>query len=110
MLSRFLITARKRPEIDLEECIGNYEFSVVPKSMFSDDGQPLLTNDKAQTLHEVESLTLESSTTAETDQDTSRCIIVDGMALVNRIHKDARMITWNVSDCPSTNKFSKFSF
>ena len=48
LLSRFLKTARKRPEIDIEESIGNYEFSVVPKSMFTDDGEPLLSSDKAK--------------------------------------------------------------
>ena len=37
LLSRFLIAARKRPELELEETIGNYEFSVVPKSMFAQD-------------------------------------------------------------------------
>ena len=55
LLSPFLLTVRKRPEIDLEEYIGNYEFSAVAKSMFSDDGQPLLTNDIAWTLHKVDS-------------------------------------------------------
>ena len=35
LMSRFLITARKRPELDLEHCIGNFEFSVVPKSLFT---------------------------------------------------------------------------
>ncbi|MEO0684395.1 MAG: hypothetical protein AAFY76_04920 [Cyanobacteria bacterium J06649_11] len=32
--TRFLIAARKRPELELEETIGNYEFLVVPKSLF----------------------------------------------------------------------------
>ena len=35
LLSRFLLSARKCPELDLEECIGSFEFSVVPKSMFT---------------------------------------------------------------------------
>ena len=29
LLSRFLITARKRPELDLEYSLGNFEFAVV---------------------------------------------------------------------------------
>ena len=33
ILSRFLIAAKKRPEIELELCIGEYEFSVVPRSV-----------------------------------------------------------------------------
>ena len=55
LLSRFLIAARKRTELDLEETIGNYEFSVVPKSMFGQDGEPLLSSDKAKILHAIES-------------------------------------------------------
>ena len=35
LLSRFLITTRKRPELVLEGSIGNYEFAVVPKSIFT---------------------------------------------------------------------------
>ena len=41
LLSRFLITARKTPELDLEGSIRNYEFAVVAMSIFTPDGQPL---------------------------------------------------------------------
>ena len=47
LLSRFLITARKRPELDLEGSIGNYEFAVVLKSIFTPDDQLLHSFDKA---------------------------------------------------------------
>ena len=56
LLSRFLITARKRPDLNLEECLGNFEFSVVPKSLFSPDGQLLLCTDKSSILHHIEDL------------------------------------------------------
>ena len=46
LLTRFLITARKRPELNLEEALGNFEFSVVPKAVFFNDGQPLNCTDK----------------------------------------------------------------
>ena len=99
LLSRFLITARKRPEIDLEESIGNYEFTVVPHSMFTDDGQPLLSTDKAKLLREIESLVTEEplADVEYMDQNTKSVIIIDGMALVNRVHKDSDMKTWKVN-------------
>jgi hypothetical protein len=99
LLSRFLITSRKRPDIDLAESIGNYEFSVVPKSMFTEDGQPLLSTDKAKVLHEIEALANEdkSSVTEYMDQSTKRTIIIDGMAVVHRIKKHPNMKTWKVS-------------
>ena len=56
MFSRFLITSRKRPELDPEHCLGNFEFSVVPKVLFSFDGEPLPYTDKAKLLHHIEEL------------------------------------------------------
>ena len=53
---RFLITSRKRPELYLEDCLGNFEFSVVPKALFSTDGEPLLCTDKVKLLHHIEEL------------------------------------------------------
>jgi hypothetical protein len=58
LLTRFLIAARKRPELDLEHCIGNFEFSVVPKSLFTSDGQPLMCTDKSVVIHQIESLSI----------------------------------------------------
>ena len=46
LLSRFLKTARKRPKLDLEDSLENYEFAVVLKSIFTLDGQPLHSFDK----------------------------------------------------------------
>ena len=95
MLSRFLITATKRTELDLEEAIGNSEFSVVPKSMFGQDGEALLSSDKAKIHHAIE-----SSSSEESDVDTpiltEPVIILDGMALVNKVHKDEEVKTWKV--------------
>ena len=58
LMTRFLVTARKRPELELEQCIGNYEFSVVPNSLFTVDGQPLPCTDKAKLMHHVEDLSV----------------------------------------------------
>ena len=33
LLTIFLITTRKRPELNLEEDFGNFEFSMVPKAI-----------------------------------------------------------------------------
>ena len=98
MLSRFLITARKRSELDLEGSIGNYEFAVVPKSIFTPDGQPLHSFDKAKVLHAIESMVKNEETNAdETNLDASMTVvIIDGMALANKVHKDKNMKTWKV--------------
>ena len=56
LLTIFLITARKRPELNLEEALGNFEFSVVSKALFFNDGQPLNCTDKSSVLHHIEEL------------------------------------------------------
>ena len=62
-MSRFLITARKRPE--LEHCSGNFEFSVVPKSLFTVDCQPFACLDKAKFTHHIEELLGPGDTTTD---------------------------------------------
>ena len=54
LLSRFLITARKRPELDLKYSLGNVEFAVVQKSIVSSDREPLPCTDKSTMLHHIE--------------------------------------------------------
>ena len=56
LLARFLIIMRSRPEIDMKVAIGQYEFSAVPRSLFSADGKMLLAYDKACILHALEGL------------------------------------------------------
>lgn len=95
MMSRFLIAARKRPELELEMSIGNYEFSVVPKSLFSVDGKPLPCTDKSKLMHHIEDLAPGTSTKIGSVQQNS-VIIIDGMAVVNEITKDKTMQTCQV--------------
>ena len=94
LLVRFAIAARSRPEIDLPKYLGDYELSVVPRSMFSGDGELLLGNDKSVLIHEIErisasvdtpKITVDSSETVT--ELTPRVIVFDGMAVVNQIKK-----------------------
>ena len=62
LLQRFLIIARSSKELNLEECIGDFEFGVVPRSLPSADGSLLHTKDK----HKVANLIKEAL------DDTSR--------------------------------------
>ena len=65
LLQRFIVISRSRPELDLKECIGTYEFGVVPRSLFASDGSLLLAYDKASILHRLEKL----GTTQEVQAD-----------------------------------------
>jgi len=57
LLQRFIVICRCRPELDLKEGIGTYEYGVVPRSLFASDGSFLLAYDKDSILHHLEKLT-----------------------------------------------------
>ena len=91
---RLAIAARSRPEIDLPKYLGDYELSVVPRSMFSGDEEILLGNDKSVLIHEIERISASVDTptiTADSSETvtelTPRVIVFDGMAVVNQIKK-----------------------
>ena len=96
LLTRFLITARKRQEIDLPHFIGNFEFTVVPKSLFSPDGEYLLSKDKASILHAI-SDDVQQNIGEIISEETPSTLIIDGMAVVNQITKTSEIKTCQVS-------------
>ena len=55
-VSRFVITARCRPNIDLPGYFGIYEFSVVPRSLFAPDGNLHKCTGKANVAEEIYNL------------------------------------------------------
>ena len=76
LMSRFVIAARTRPEIDLPAYFGSCEFSVVPKSLFATD----------QTLLELQQEECNQSTERvnESAESNIRIVIIfDGMAVFN---------------------------
>ena len=54
LLQRLIVISRIRPQLDMKECIGTYEFGVVPRSLFASDGTVLLAYDKAKILHHMQ--------------------------------------------------------
>ena len=107
LLQRFIVISRSRPELDLKECIGTYEFGVVPRSLFASDGSLLLAYDKASVLHHLEKLDTtqhvqadrNGTTGSEVSDDQAmqvsshKVIIIDGMAVVNSVTKTEQMKT-----------------
>ena len=92
LLTRFLITARKRAEPNLEEALGNFELPVVPKALFFNDGQPLSCAEKSSILHHIEELANSQQDVAinpdiSVTTDEQCVIIIDSMAVANQINK-----------------------
>ena len=53
LLQRLIVISKIRPQLVLKECIGTYEFGVVPRPLFASDGTVLLAYDKAKILHHI---------------------------------------------------------
>ena len=53
LLSWFLITSWKRYELDLEHSLSNFEFTVVPRSLFTSDGETPACKDKWKVLYNI---------------------------------------------------------
>ena len=88
LLRRFVIAARCRPDLDLKDYIGNYEFGVIPRSLFQSDGSLLLPHDKSKVMHGLEGLISECTEVTPTNNGVGRRVILfDGMELVNSIKK-----------------------
>ena len=101
--ARFLITAQKRPELNLEEALGNFEFSVVPKALFFNDGQPLNCTGKSTILHHIEELLNSQQDVAinpdiSVTTDEQRVSIIDVMAVANQINKTKEIKSCKVSN------------
>ena len=99
LMTRFIIPSRMREEIDLPALLRKYEFSVVPRSMFSSDGRLLHCTDKSNVINAVENL-MKSRQPQEQDRsgsdeessldestETRKVIILDGMAIVQKLKK-----------------------
>ena len=55
-VARLIVFSRSRPQLDMKECIGSYEFGEITRSLFASDGTFVLAYDKAKILHHLELL------------------------------------------------------
>lgn len=98
LLGRFLIVQGTRPELvpKLEETIGQYEMSVVPRSICAVDGSLYIPADKSSMMHAIEGAKSQPTPSA-TQLDTvpipsiapPKVLIVDAMAVVQSMKKTA---------------------
>lgn len=93
LFARMMMVCKRRPEIDIKEAVGVYEFSVVPRSLFASDGTMLCCSTKSVLLHILE----RQNTCAPTDDNTTSDVtdapykvdVVDGMAELQALDKPA---------------------
>ena len=89
-----IVICKSRPEIDIKEAVGVYEFSIVPRSMFAADGNMLHCSAKSALMSILEKLPSDRSVeqAEPTDQLTNegakiKVSIVDGLAEVQALEK-----------------------
>ena len=100
LLARFLLVQQSRPNMieSLSDTIGRYEFSVIPRSLFSSDGLLLIPTDKSSFVHAIEECSIESTSEAEVDatselaSDVGNVCVIDAMAVVQAIKKGPLMV------------------
>ncbi|CAH3111668.1 unnamed protein product [Porites lobata] len=80
------MVCKSRPEIDIQEAVGLYEFTVVPRSLFARDGTMLHCSCKSALMHILEKAGGPSSNTQEITAGF-KVAIVDGMAEVQSLDK-----------------------
>ena len=85
LMNRILVASRRRPEIDLSNIFGTYEFSVVPLSLFATDGSLYYGKEKSVIGKELRDFEPEEIGTQEEDLESGKVIIIDAMAIVNKI-------------------------
>ena len=59
LFARLLLVAKSRPNMNLEQAVGDHELSVVPRSLFSDDEQMLPCGGKTCLMSKLEGLVRE---------------------------------------------------
>ena len=98
LLGRFLIIQGSRPDFvpKLEETIGEYEMSVVPRSLCAVDGSLYIPADKSSLMHVIEGAkaqTIQSAPLLDIAPAGSlhRVLIVDGMAVLHSMKKTPTM-------------------
>ena len=111
LLRRLLIGSQRREEIDLSSLVSKFDFSAVPRSMYTYDGKLMLCTDKSVLIHEIEAIIREwGLSLMDLDIPSNNCTgtesrfveIIDVMAVVNSLNK-----TSDIKTCKDfSNKFN----
>ena len=89
LFSRMMMVGKSRREVDIKETVGQYEFSIVPRSLLAADGTMLHCASKSNLMSILEKLndSRNNSRVAGPNEDQMKVAIVDGMAEVQSLDK-----------------------
>jgi hypothetical protein len=89
-----MMVCKSRPEVNIQAAIGQYEFSVVPRSLFSPDGTMLHCSSNSDLLHILENKTDKNemrSAIAPESANAVKVSVVDGMGEVQSCTRQTSM-------------------
>ena len=81
-----MMVCKSRPDIDIKEVIGLYEFTVIPRCLFASDGTMMHCSCKSTLMHILEKQSGESSMSSIGSSDVTVAIL-DSMAEVQLLDK-----------------------
>ena len=90
LFARLLIVSKLSKDVSLENAVGNFELSVVPRSLFSADGQMLPTQGKSKLMNILVDLPEQSEVDEpgnKSIEDSYTVALIDGMAEVQTLSK-----------------------
>ena len=95
LFARLMMVCESQQEINLQDAIGTYEISLMPRSLFAADGEMLhcLTNSTLMTLIEKEAPAVDSSNVLPDVRVRKKVVIFDGMAELQSFDKPAVITT-----------------
>lgn len=87
LLTRFMLILKARPEImDISGAIGEYEFTAIPRSLFTSDSLLNIPTDKSEIMSATE---IQADITIPVnDNEISKVAVIDGMVEVQSLKKD----------------------
>ena len=92
LLGRFLIIQKSRPELvpKIEKAIGDYEMSVVPRSLCAIDGSLYIPTDKSSLLHAIEDAQGQAiPCDIPPPSQLPKVLIIDAMAVLQAMKKSS---------------------
>ena len=89
LFSRMMMVGKSRREVDIKETVGQYEFSIVPRSLLAADGTMLHCASKSNLMSILEKLNdnRNNMRVPGPKKDQMKVAIVDGMAEVQSLDK-----------------------
>ena len=115
LFARMMLVCKSRPDIDIKEAVGTYEFSVVPRSLFAADVTLLHCSQKSALMDLFEKLPVDAHEDNDTGVNWShqhtevqlRVSVVDAMAEVQCLDQPGWVRTVHIWQIISLITFSR---